>query len=144
MPTPYPHPVHHFQVEAGFTRVAFSRVQLPALERDVIRYRDGSDPIETMRKLPGLLTVGDCVLERGVVPSDTEFFAWLNTAQVGTVERRDLVVKLLDASHQPVLVWHLRNTFPVALEWSVLDAQLSAVQIERLRISVESMDVQAA
>ena len=96
-----------------------------------------------MRKLPGLLTVGDCVLERGVVPADTDFFRWLSTANVGTVERRDIVVKLLDASHQPVLVWQLRNAFPVALEWSVLDAQQGAVLVERLRITVESMDVQS-
>ena len=109
----------------------------------MIRYRNGNDPGESMRKLPGLLTVGDCVLERGVVPADTDFFKWLNTANVGTVERRDIVVKLLDASHQPVLVWQLRNTFPVALEWSVLDAHQSAVLIERLRITVESMDVQS-
>lgn len=144
MTTAQPHPVHHFQVEAGFARLGFSRVQLPSIERDVIRYRDGSDKTEPMRKLPGLPTIGDCVLERGVIPSDTDFFQWLSTASFGSVERRDVVVKLLDASHQPVLVWHLRNTFPVALEWSVLDAQHSAVLIERLRLSVESVELQSS
>ena len=143
MATQLPHPAFHFSVEAGFTRVGFSRVILPTLERDVIRYRDGSDPNESMRKLPGLLAVGDCVLERGVVPADTELFQWLSTAGGGNVERRDVVVKLLDASHQPVLVWRLRNTFPVALEWSVLDAQHSTVLIERLRIAVEAVDLQS-
>lgn len=137
-----PHPVHHFIVEAGFTRVGFARVQLPRLERDVIRYRDGSDPSEAARLLPGLLRVGECVLERGVVPADAEFFQWLNTISVGTVERRDVVVQLLDASHQPVLVWRLHNTFPIGLDWSVLDAQCSEVLIERLRLAVERVDVQ--
>lgn len=138
-----PHPAHHFSVESGMTRVGFTRVQLPRLERELIRYREGSDPEETVRLLPGLLRVGDCLLERGVVPADNEFFAWLNTAQVGTVERRDLVVSLLDAQHQPAMRWRLRRCFPVALEWSALDAQHSQVLIETLRVAVESMDVLA-
>ena len=127
-----------------FTRVGFSRVTLPTLERDVIRYRDGSDPSESVRKLPGLLNVGDCILERGVVPTDTQFFEWLSTAGGGTVQRRDVVVRLVDAGHQPVLSWKLRNAFPVALEWSVLDAQHHGVLLERLRLAVEAVEVQSS
>jgi phage tail-like protein len=139
----YPHPSHHFVVQAGFQRIGFTRVQLPRLERDVIRYREGSDPVETARLLPGLLRLSDCVLERGVVPPDNEFFAWLNTARFGTVERRDVVISLLDEDHQPSMSWRLRSCFPVALDWSPLDAQHSQVLIETLRLAVESMDVQA-
>jgi phage tail-like protein len=137
----HPHPSHHFSVQAGFTRIGFTRVLLPRLERDVIRYREGSDPVETLRLLPGLLRLSDCILERGVVPPDNEFFAWLNTANVGAVERRDVVVSLLGEDHAPRLSWRLRNTFPVALDWSPLDAQHSQVLIETLRLAVESMDV---
>jgi phage tail-like protein len=144
MATHLPHPAFSFVVDAGFTRVGFSRVTLPTLMRDVIRYREGSDPGESVRKLPGLLDVGDCLLERGVVPVDTEFFQWLSTAGGGTVERRDVVVRLLDASHQTVLAWKLRNAFPVALEWSVLDAQLSGVLLERLRLAVEAVELQSS
>ena len=139
-----PHPAFSFVVDAGLTRVGFSRVTLPTLQRDVVRYREGNDPGEALRKLPGLRDVGDCVLERGVVPADTELFQWLSTAGGGTVERREVVVRLLDANHQPVLAWRLRNAFPVALEWSVLDAQHSGVLLERLRLAVEAVEVQAS
>lgn len=138
-----PHPAHHFSVESGLTRIGFARVLLPRLERDVIRYREGSDPVETVRLLPGLLRVGECVLERGVVPGDNEFFAWLDTAHVGTVERRDVVVKLLDEQHAPAMVWRLRRCFPVGLDWSPLDALHSQVLIETLRLAVESVEVLA-
>ncbi len=144
MPATSPHPSFHFIVEAGFTRIGFARVQLPRMERDVIRYREGADPTDTVRLLPGLLSCGDCVLERGVTPPDNEFFRWMNTASVGLVERRDVVVKLLDAKHQPTMAWRLRNTFPVALEWSVLDAQGSQVLIETLRLGVEAVEVEPA
>jgi phage tail-like protein len=144
MPANPPHPSFHFSVDAGFTRVGFTRVQLPRMERDVIRYREGSDRVDTVRLLPGLLRLGECVLERGVTTADNEFFRWMNAASAGPAERRDIRVSLLDAQHQPTLSWRLRNTFPVLLEWSVLDAQSSSVLIETLRLAVETMDVETA
>ncbi|MFN7957889.1 MAG: phage tail protein [Holophagaceae bacterium] len=143
MPAQSPHPSFHFRVDAGFSRLGFLHVQLPRLERDVIRYREGSDPVDTVRQLPGLLRVGDCVLQRGVIPADHEFFQWMNAAHAGQAERRDLTVSLLDEQHQPTLTWRLRNTFPVGLEWSPLDAQGGGVLIETLRLSVEAMDLLA-
>lgn len=137
-----PHPGFNFQVDAGFTRIGFSRVQLPVLERDVIRYRDGSDRLETVRLLPGLLRTGECTLERGVVPPDDEFFLWMNTIGGGNVERRDVTVRLLNQAHEPVLVWKLRNCFPCALQWSMLDAQHGTVLVETLRLAVEGLDVE--
>lgn len=138
-----PHQSFHFLVEAGFSRVGFAHVQLPRMERDVIRYREGADPVDAVRLLPGLLRLGDCVLQRGVVPPDNEFFQWMNTVRFGQAERRDLTVQLLNESHQPTMIWRLRNTFPVGLEWSALDAQSSGILIETLRISVEAMDIEA-
>lgn len=141
MPQNLPNPSFHFIVQAGLARVGFSRVHLPAIEHDLIRYREGSDPSDAVRLLPGLVRYGDCVLERGVIPPDNEFFAWVNTAQTGSVERRDVTVQLLDASHQPVFAWRLQRAFPRALSWSVLDAQASAVLIESLALAVERVEV---
>lgn len=142
MPATHPHPSFHFSVEAGLTRIGFARVQLPCMERDVIRYREGTDKTDTVRLLPGLLRLTDCVLERGVTPPDNEFFRWLIAASLGPTERRDVSVTVLDAKLQPSMVWRMRNTFPVALDWSVLDAQSSSVLIETLRLGVESMEVE--
>jgi phage tail-like protein len=143
MPAHTPHPSFHFRVEAGFSRIDFTHVELPCLERDVIRYREGSDPGDSVRQLPGLLRFSDCVLQRGVLPADHEFFQWMTAAHVGQAERRDVLVSLLDEQHQPTLTWRLRNTFPVGLEWSPLEAQGSGVLIETLRLSVEAMDLLA-
>lgn len=137
-----PHPACNFQVEAGFSRIGFARVQLPALEREIIRYREGTDREETVRLVPGLLHVGECVLERGVVPPDNEFFQWLGAMGGGKPERRDVTVRLLDAAHAPVMVWKLRNAFPCGLEWSLLDARNSEVVIESLRLAVEGVEVE--
>ena len=42
------------------------------------------------------------------------------------------------------MTWKLRNAFPSALQWSMLDAQNSTVLIETLRLAVESVDVEAS
>ncbi len=86
--------------------------------------------------------MGECVLERGVVPPDNEFFQWLNATGGGKPERRDVTVKLLDASHAPIMVWKLRNAFPCGLKWSMLDASNSVVLIETLRLAAEGVDVE--
>lgn len=134
--------VSQFQVDAGFSRIGFTRVQLPRIEREVVRYREGASRDAAVRLLPGLARFGECTLERGLVAADNEFFQWMQTVHIGEAERRDVVVKLLDAQFNPVAVWQLRNTFPVALEWSVFDAQSSSVMIETLRLAVEGVQVQ--
>jgi phage tail-like protein len=142
MSVSHPYPAHSFRVEIdGLTAVAFNRIVLPSLERDVIRYRDGSDLFGAAHKLPGLLTVGDCVLEHGTVPTDTSFFQWITGA---SSSRRNVSITLLDASHVPVLRWLLHDTFAIGLEWSPLDAQHSSALIERLRLAVERVDLQSA
>ncbi len=139
MPYAHPHPSFHFLVEAGFVRIGFTRVHLPRMEREIIRYRESSDLSEVIQQLPGLLRLSECVLERGVMHTDNDFFMWMSTINVGRVQLRDITVKLLNDQHEPTKVWQLRDTFPTKLEWSVLDAQTSTVLIETLHLSVASM-----
>jgi phage tail-like protein len=141
MAAPQPLHVCQFQVDAGFTRIGFTRVQLPRIEREVVRYREGASLESAVRLLPGLARFGECTLERGMVAADNEFFHWMQAVNIGAAERRDVAVRLLDAQFNPVAVWHLRNAFPVALDWSVLDAQSSQVMIETLRLAVEIVQV---
>jgi phage tail-like protein len=138
----HPMQVNRFQVDAGFSRVGFTRVLLPRIERDVVRYREGASKDDAVRLLPGLLKYGECTLERGLVAADNEFFKWMQTVQIGVAERRDITVRLLDEQFNPVAAWQLRNTFPVLLEWSMLDAHSSTVLIETLRLAVEGVQVQ--
>ena len=133
--------VNQFQVEAGFSRIGFTRVLLPRIEREVVRYREGSSKADSVHLMPGLVRFGECTLERGLVEADNDFFRWMQTVHIGQAERRDVLVRLLDAQFNPVASWLLRNCFPVALEWSVLDAQSGAVLIESLRLAVEEVQV---
>lgn len=142
MPTLYPLPVFHFTVEWGGTRLGFSEVSGLTQENQAIEYRDGSFPEYSSIKMPGLRKFNNITLKRGIVKSDNEFFLWLSTVKLNTVQRRDLVISLLNEQHQPVMVWKVQNAFPVKVEGPALKATGNEVAIESIEIAHEGLELQ--
>jgi phage tail-like protein len=132
----------HFQVEWGGTRIGFEEVSNLKLSATILEYREGSNPENTTRKIPGSIKHHNIVLRRGVVQGDNEFFQWWNTIQMNVVERRDIVISLLNENHEPVVVWKVRNAFPAVLEWSKLHATEESIFIETLEIAHDGMSVE--
>ncbi|HEX6320901.1 MAG TPA: phage tail protein [Burkholderiales bacterium] len=142
MPAQYPLPVFHFTVQWGGTRVGFSEVTGLTQENQAIEYRDGSFPEYSSIKMPGLRKFSNITLKRGVIQGDNELFAWLSTVKLNTVERRDLVVSLLNEEHAPVMTWKVQNAFPVKVEGPQLKASGNEVAIESIELAHEGLEVQ--
>ncbi|MDB5033867.1 MAG: hypothetical protein JWQ98_1108 [Chlorobi bacterium] len=142
MPAQYPLPVFHFTVEWGGTRVGFTEVAGLTQENQAIEYRDGSFPEYSSIKMPGLRKFSNITLKRGIIKSDNELFKWLSTIKLNTVERRDLVISLLDEQHQPVMVWKAHNCFPVKVEGPGLKSTGNEVAIESIEIAHEGLELQ--
>mgnify|MGYP001554856439 CR=1 FL=1 len=140
----YPLPVNHFQVDWGGSRIGFTEVSGLSIEVQVAEYREGSDPEYKPRKMPVSFKYSNIVLKRGIVARDNEFFDWLNTIKLNKVERRDLVISLLNEEHAPVMVWKVKNAFPVKLEGPVLMADSDDVAIETLEVAHEGITVESA
>lgn len=138
----YPQTKNHFRVEWGGTNVGFMEVSGLSIELDVVDYREGSSPENSVRKMPGLKKFSDVVLKRGMVKNDADFYRWISTASFNQVERRDVVISLLNEQHEPVVVWKLRNAFPSKLEYSTLNAHSSEVVIESLTLAHEGLTVE--
>jgi len=138
----YPLPVFHFVVEWGGARVGFSEVAGLTQENQAIEYRDGSFREYSSIKMPGLRKFNNITLKRGIVKSDNDFFKWLSTVKLNTVERRDLVISLLNEEHQPVMVWKVQNAFPVKVEGPQLKASGNEVAIESIEIAHEGLEIQ--
>ncbi|GAB7025112.1 phage tail protein [Geotalea toluenoxydans] len=138
----YPLPVFHFRVEWGGKRIGFSEVTGLTQENQAIEYRDGSFPEYSSIKMPGLRKFSNITLKRGVVKSDNDFFAWLSTVKLNTVERRDLAISLLNENHDPVMVWKVHKAFPVKVEGPQLKASGNEVAIESIEIAHEGLEVQ--
>jgi phage tail-like protein len=142
MPALYPLPVFHFTVQWGGARIGFSEVTGLTQENQAIEYRDGSFPEYSSIKMPGLRKFTNLTLKRGVVAGDNDFFTWLSTVKLNTVERRDLVISLLNEEHVPVMTWKVHRAFPVKVEGPQLKASGNEVAIESIELAHEGLEVQ--
>lgn len=138
----YPLPAFSFIVEWGGTRVGFTEVSGLTQEVQAIEYRDGSFPEYSSIKMPGLRKYNNVVLKRGIVKSDNELFNWLNTVKLNQVERRDLIISLLNEERQPVMVWKVTRAFPVKVEGPALKATGNEVAIESIELAHEGLTLQ--
>jgi phage tail-like protein len=142
MPQLYPLPVFHFTVQWGGERIGFSEVSGLTQENQSIEYRDGSFPEYSSIKMPGLRKFSNVTLKRGIVKADNDFFKWLSTIKLNKVERRDVIISLLNEAHEPVMVWKIANAFPVKLEGPGLKASGNEVAIESIELAHEGLELQ--
>ena len=138
----YPMPSYHFEVEWGGTRLGFSEVSGLNIEVQVIEYRQGSSPIYSSIKMPGIPKYSNITLKRGIIPNDNEFFQWLNTVTLNKADRRDITISLLNENHEPVMVWKVKNAFPVKIQGPVLKATGNEVAIETLEVAHEGLTIE--
>lgn len=131
-----PYRSFNFRVEIdGVTLAAFSEASGLEASVDVVEYRTGSDPLQSVRKLPGLRRYGNIVLRRGLTQNH-ELWAWFKSG-----DRRNGAVVLLDDSLQDVVRWHFTNAFPCKWSGPALNARASDVAIESFELAVEGIDL---
>jgi phage tail-like protein len=141
MANAYPLPKFHFRVEWGGTNIGFTEVSGLNIENKVIEYRDGVSPEFSKIKMPGMREFSNITLKRGVFQGDNEFYSWLNTIALNNVERRDLTISLLNEAHDPVVVWKVRNAFPIKVQSTDLKGDGSEVAIEQLDLAHEGLTI---
>ena len=141
--TPSPFEGSNFLVDLGAgDDTSITRVDVPLALLDEIAYRSGNDKTAEPRKQPGLASYSHLVLHRGLT-TNLDLWNWWEQARNGdpTVDR-DVRVKLLDASRQPVLTWRFRNAFPAVYRLSSLDATSSDIVMETVELAFDSMDTE--
>lgn len=142
MPATYPVPSFHFQVTWGGTRLGFSEISGMSLELDVIRYREGDDKDATPSVMPGMKRTGEVTLKRGILEGDNDMFRWFDSVLPSTVERRDITITVLNAEHEPVVVYRLLQAWIRHLEYGPLNAATNQVLIESMTVIHEGLNVQ--
>ena len=145
MASNYPLTGFHFTVDWNSEEkdnVSFSEVTGLNMSTTPIEYREGSDKDYTTLKMPGLRKFSNITLKRGTVATDNGFFEWFNTINNGKVTRRDITITLLDESHEPVVIWNVKNAFPIKYESGNLNAAKGEVLIESVELACESFSVE--
>lgn len=138
----YPLPAYHFTADWGGTRTGFIEISGLNIMVNVTESRDGADPAKAARKMPGRFHFDNIILKRDIVKGDNDFFKWMQTINLNTVERRDIIITLLNENHEPVIRWKINNSFPVKLTGPVLIANANSVAMEELELAHEGISVE--
>lgn len=137
----YPLSKYHFTVEWGGAEISFTEVSGLSFEFAVIEHRDGNSPLQSSIKMPGLKKYSNIILKRPLRKKDNDFFNWINTIQLDTVERRDIIISLLNEAHEPIVSWKVNNGWPCKYEVAALNATSNEVLFETLEITHEGLSI---
>ncbi len=140
--TDYPLPKFHFQVEMGTESTSFTEVSGLDREIEIIEYRDGASPEFRKLKMPGMEKNSNITLKGGVTAGNNEFFDWMNTVKMHTIERRDITISLLNEEHEPVMVWKVKNAWPAKLVSTDMKADDNNVAIDLIELAHEGLVIQ--
>jgi phage tail-like protein len=138
----YPIPVFHYKVSWNNQDIGFSDVSGLTQELQAIEYRDGLMSGTTLSlKRPGLKKANNISLKRGIVEKNNDLFYWFNNKGTPNVERRDLLISLLNDEGKPVMVWTISQAWPVKCEGPGLKATGNEIAIESIELVHEGISV---
>lgn len=138
----YPLVKFHFNVEWGGTKIGFTEVSGLDVETEMIEYRHGASPEFSKTKMPGMQKYSNITLKRGSFQSDNEYFEWWNTVKLNTIDRRDITISLLNEEHEPLIVWKVKNAWPLKVQSTDLKSDGNEVAIETLELAHEGLTIE--
>lgn len=138
----YPLVKFHFSVDWAGTNIGFTEVSGLDVETELIEYRQGASPEYSKIKMPGMQKYSNITLKRGTFKNDNEMFQWWNTVKLNTIERRDITIKMLNEEHEPVIVWKVKNAFPLKVQSTDLKGDANETAIESMEVAHEGLTIQ--
>ena len=140
----YPIPVFYFKVSWNNQDICFSDVSGLTQEIQAIEYRDGLTGHAAALKIPGIPKVNNIILKRGIVQKNNDLFNWFNNNGAPNVERRDIMITLLNDEGAPVMIWTISQAFPVKCEGPGLKATGNEIAIESIELTHEGISLKTA
>jgi phage tail-like protein len=104
-------------------------------------YREGTDPVNSVRKLHGLRKYPNLVFKRGYTPDDT-LWKWYARIAGGADERYDGSVVLMNEAHKDVMRWNFENAWINKIEGPSLKAAGNELAIEGMEIVHEGIMIE--
>jgi phage tail-like protein len=128
----------------GDTIAAFQEISGLDSENTPIEYREGADPMNTVRKLPGIEKYPPCTLKRGISGS-LYVWNWRKEVRDGSASfppKRDVVIELQNDQHVGVLKWKLTNAWCSKLTGPSLNAKGNEIAIETMELAYDRIDIE--
>jgi phage tail-like protein len=141
----WPLPKFFFSVQLGDDKdVKFSEVSGLEADTKVIEYRHGDSKVFSPIKMPGLGSVGNVTMRKGIFVKDAKFWTWFSEIKMNIIARRAVVINLLDETGAPKMVWTLHNAWPTKITGTDLKSEGNEVAVESVELAYETLEVKAA
>lgn len=132
----------NFKVELdNITSAAFKDCAGLDSATNAVPYREGTDPTNIHRQLPGLSGHGTVKLSRGIAAS-RELWDWKEAMLQGKADRRSLSIILMDPTNKEERMrWNFRECWPTKWVGPAFDASSDSVAIEAMELVHEGIEV---
>ena len=140
--TVWPLPKFHFQVKWDSEELSFQEVSGLDIEAQVIEYRHGNSQEFSTIKMPGIQKSGNITMKKGIFKSDNKFWDWFKEIKMNTIKRIPMTISLLDESHEPTMVWKVKNGWPTKVTGTDLKSDSNEVAIESIEIAHEGIEIE--
>ena len=137
----WPLPKFYFQVKIADQEVSFQEVSGLDVEAQIIEYRHGNSPEFSTIKMPGIKKSSNVTLKKGVFKGDNSFWDWFNQIKMNTIERKAMVITLLDEEGNPTMTWTLNNAWPTKITGTDLKSDGNEVAVETLEVAHEGVTI---
>ncbi|TDK50619.1 MULTISPECIES: phage tail protein [Algoriphagus] len=138
----WPLPKFYFSVDWGSTTdIPFQEVSGLEIEAQPIEYRHGNSPVFSTINMPGIVKNNQVTMKKGVFVNDNAFWDWYNKIKMNTIERQNVVIKLLDESGSPTMTWTLNNAWPTKITSTDMKSDANEVAVESIVISHEGLTI---
>ncbi|HWK57457.1 MAG TPA: phage tail protein [Parapedobacter sp.] len=137
----WPLPKFYFQVKIADQEVSFQEVSGLDIEAQVIEYRHGNSKEFSTIKMPGIKKSSNVTLKKGVFKGDNTFWDWFNAIKMNTIERKTVVINLLDEEGNPTMSWTLNNAWPTKVTGTDLKSDGNEVAVETLEVAHEGITI---
>lgn len=139
----WPMPKFRFEVDFGteLKGVAFQEVSGLNMETQIIDYRTGDNQHFSTIKMPGIVKFGQVTLKRGIFANDKNFWNWLDEIKMNKINRKSMLIKLLDESGNVTMQWLLSNAWPTKITGTDLKSDGNKVAIDTIEIAHEQITI---
>ena len=140
--TNWPQPKFYFMVDWGSTsNIPFQEVSGLNIEAQTIEYRHGNSSVFSEIKMPGIIKNSNVTMKKGIFANDNNFRDWYNKIKMNTIERQNVVIRLLDEAGNPAMTWTLLNAWPTKISSTDLKSDGNEVAVESIEIMHEGLNI---
>jgi phage tail-like protein len=138
----WPLPKFYFMVDWGSTtNIPFQEVSGLNIEAQPLLYRHGNSPVFSEINMPGIVKNSNVTMKKGVFANDNTFWDWYKKIKMNTIERQNVVIKLLDEAGNPTMTWTLNNAWPTKISSTDMKSNANEVAVESIEIMHEGLTI---